>query len=138
MALLVGTGTVRVLKTRVVTVRVPLVVRAELVAICSGLEKDVEVLALEASQAASSDSESGPLLCLPEDSDELESEPLWPLLPVDPDPVVPVSTGDDAPVELASAAVTGHTVVVTAMISVVTEPRRAGQSVTIGAHDVIV
>ncbi|KAJ4408646.1 hypothetical protein N0V82_009661 [Gnomoniopsis sp. IMI 355080] len=57
------------------------------------------------------------------ESDELDPEPLpLPLLSVDPVPVVPVSTGEDELVEAGSAAVTGHTVVVMAMISVVTEP----------------
>lgn len=37
-----------------------------------------------------------------------------------------------------SLAVTGHTVVEMAMVSVVTWPILPGQSVTVGAHDVMV
>ena len=46
-----------------------------------------------------------------------------------------VGAGDEVGV---CVRVTGHTVVYSEMVSVVTLPRRAGQSVTVAAQDVIV
>lgn len=54
----------------------------------------------------------------------------------DSEPEVPVSVGVDE--VWVSVSVTGQMVVEIAMISVVTEPTRAGQSVTVAAHEVIV
>lgn len=129
LLLLVGTVTNTVLKTCVVLVRVPEVVVSGEDPTRSGLEPELD-----------------PVVSLPETSDpeDPDSEPVLPLslpLPlVDPEPVVPVSTGEEELVKVdpAPAAVTGHTVVVTAMISVVTEPTRAGQSVTVAAQEVTV
>lgn len=129
LLLLVGTVTNTVLKTCVVLVRVPEVVVSGEDPTRSGLEPELD-----------------PVVSLPEPSDpeDPDSEPVLPLsLPltlVDPEPVVPVSTGEEelVKVDTAPAAVTGHTVVVTAMISVVTEPTWAGQSVTVAAQEVTV
>lgn len=129
LLLLVGTVTNTVLKTCVVLVRVPEVVVSGEDPTRSGLEPELD-----------------PVVSLPEPSDPEDPvcEPVLPLslpLPlVDPEPVVPVSTGEEELVKVdpAPAAVTGHTVVVTAMISVVTEPTRAGQSVTVAAQEVTV
>lgn len=126
--LLVGTVTNTVLKTCAVRVRVPVVVTSGEDPTRSGLEPELD-----------------PVFSLlePWDPDFPDSEPVLPLLlpllllpPVDPEPVVPVSTGEEELVKVDPdpAAVTGHTVVVTAMISVVTEPIRAGQSVMVAAQ----
>lgn len=126
--LLVGRGSVRVLKTWVVTVVVPLVVVLVLegaaIAMLPGMIDVVVGAELVAALSGLDETELEPEepLPLPEVSDELEPESLS-LSPLDPDPEVPVSTAGGAVlVELPSAAVTGHTVVVTAMISVVTDP----------------
>lgn len=129
LLLLVGTVTNTVLRTCVVRVRIPLVVVSGEDPTRSGLEPELD-----------------PVLSLPEpsDPDDPDSEPVLPLslpLPlVDPEPVVPVSAGEEELVKVIpdTAAVTGHTVVVIAMISVVTEPIRAGQSVMVAAHEVTV
>lgn len=147
LLLLVGAETNTVLKTWVVVVRVPLVRVTDDDSISSGLEPELEpelepvsdpVLSLpEPSDAAEPDSE--PVLPVSLEPEELASDPLpLPLLPVDPELVVPVSAGEDELVEAPSAAVTGQMVVVTAMISVVTEPTRAGQSVMVAAQEVTV
>lgn len=72
--------------------------------------------------------------------DPVELDPeLDPLLP----PLTPVSAGEEEEEEevwvaVACSAVTGQMVVEIAMISVVTDPTRAGQSVTVGAQEVTV
>lgn len=127
LLLLVGTVTNTVLKTCVVLVRVPAVVVSGEDPTRSGLEPELDPVF--------------PLL-EPSDPDDPDFEPVLPLplpLPlVDSEPVVPVSTGKEELVKVDPAAVTGHTVVVTAMISVVTEPIRAGQSVMVAAQEVTV
>lgn len=99
--------------------------------ISSGLEPGPE---LEPDDSELDD--SAPVPSLDElDPDEPDPDPLPPL----DDPVVPVSSaGREAPVDVEPASATGHTVVETATISVVTEPTLAGQSVTVAAHDVMV
>lgn len=66
--------------------------------------------------------------------DAIVSEPAG-LEPLPPDPGAPA--GEDGE-EVLAASATGQTVVEMAMISVVTDPTLAGQSVTVAAHEVIV
>lgn len=72
----------------------------------------------------------------PEPDEPVPDEP-DPLPPFD-DPALPVSAGEEAPVDVDPALAIGHTVVEIAIISVVTEPTLPGQSVTVAAHDVMV
>lgn len=124
----VGRVTNTVLKTCVVVVRVPLVV------VVSGEDPTSSGLEPELDAVFS--------LPEPSDPDDPDSEPVLPLPlplpPVDPEPLAPVSAGEGELVKVDPAAVTGHTVVVTAMISVVTEPIWAGQPVMVGAQEVTV
>lgn len=127
LLLLVGTEIYTVLKMWVVVVRVPLVTAAGEDPTSSGMVPE--------------EPDSDPALPLPVEPDELEPDPLpspLPLPPADPEPAIPLSEGDDETVEVDPAAVTGHTVVVIATISVVTEPIRAGQPVIFAAQEVTV